>query len=155
MPVRLRLKGKYVMLRILIIEDDLNTRKGLVDLLCQEGYGVVGVRRGREAFEVIANASIDVVLCDYKLPEMDGLNVCLQLRRQQPRLKLFLITAYNSAELVKAVRACGIVKIFNKPLDLDDLFATLQALPPATDEKALCASPVDPPPVVLNNEVPC
>jgi two-component system response regulator (stage 0 sporulation protein F) len=112
---------------LLIIEDDPNTLSGLQDLLRQEGYRVHGVTRGRQAIQTILAESIDIVICDYSLPDMDGLQVCRELRRLQPGLKIFLVTAYSSAELIKAAKECSVTKIFHKPLDLDDLLTKLAA----------------------------
>jgi CheY-like chemotaxis protein len=81
---------------LLIIEDDPNTLSGLQDLLRQEGYRVHGVTRGRQAIQTILAESIDIVICDYSLPDMDGLQVCRELKRLQPGLKLFLVTAYSA-----------------------------------------------------------
>ncbi len=110
---------------LLIIEDDPNTLSGLQDLLRQEGYRVHGVTRGRQAIQTILAESIDIVICDYSLPDMDGLQVCRELKRLQPGLKLFLVTAYSNAEIMKAAKESSIVKIFHKPLDLDDLLTKL------------------------------
>ena len=113
---------------LLIIEDDPNTLSGLQDLLRQEGYRVHGVTRGRQAIQIILAETIDIVICDYSLPDMDGLQVCRELKRLQPGLKVFLVTAYSNAEIVKAAKECRITKIFHKPLDLEELLAKLAAL---------------------------
>ncbi len=113
---------------LLIIEDDPNTLSGLQDLLRQEGYRVHGVTRGRQAIQIILAEAIDIVICDYSLPDMDGLQVCRELKRLQPGLKVFLVTAYSNAEIVKAAKECRITKIFHKPLDLEELLAKLAAL---------------------------
>jgi CheY-like chemotaxis protein len=128
------------MKRLLLVEDDPNTLKGLTDLLRHDGYWVRGVSSGGRALQLIDAAPFDAVLCDYSLPDMDGLRVCRELRLRFPHLMLFLVTAYNNAELSKSAAASGIAKIFHKPLDLDELFATLFLLsaPPATT-KAVCA----------------
>jgi DNA-binding response OmpR family regulator len=125
------------MIRLLIVEDDRNTLAGLTDLLRQEGYWVHGVTTGRQAVECIAAERFDMALCDYSLPGMDGLRVCQELKRAQPELMLFMITAYNTAELNRAAKECGIIRIFNKPLNLDELFNALWAAslsPLATEE---------------------
>jgi DNA-binding response OmpR family regulator len=113
---------------LLIIEDDPNTLSGLQDLLRQEGYRVHGVTRGHQAIQTILAESIDIVICDYSLPDMDGLQVCRELKRLQPELKLFLVTAYSNAEIVKAAKECRIARIFHKPLDLDALLEKLAAM---------------------------
>ncbi len=126
------------MARVLIIEDDPNTLSGLEDLLRADGYWVIGVMRGRQAMPVAATRHIDVVLCDYKLPDIDGLQVCRELKRLYPELKLLLFTAYNNFELAGVAKECGIMKILQKPLDMDELFATLCGLSsPANGKRVL------------------
>ena len=116
------------MKRLLVIEDDPNTLHGLEDLLRNDGYWVIGVSRGHQALAVVAREHIDVVLCDYKLPDIDGLQVCNKLRKLQPHLSLFLLTAYSNVEIARGARECGVQKVFQKPLDLDELFRTLFSL---------------------------
>ena len=54
------------MRRLLIVEDDLNTLSGLLDLLSDEGYQVQGVTNGKEALKVVLTGPVDMVLCDYR-----------------------------------------------------------------------------------------
>lgn len=116
------------MSHVLIIEDDPNTLSGLQDLLQQEGYRVNGVTRGQQAIQAILAKSIDIVICDYSLPDMNGLQVCRQLRHLQPQLKLLLVTAHSNHEIVAAARECRVTKIFSKPLDIEELLEKLAVL---------------------------
>jgi two-component system response regulator HydG len=113
------------MKRLLLIEDDLNTREGLADLLRLDGHWVQAVNNGRAGLKLAGMASFDVLLCDYKLPDMNGLEVCRRSQKLHGHLEFFLLTAYNNAEINRAAKNCGVGKIFYKPLDLDDLFMTL------------------------------
>lgn len=113
---------------LLIIEDDPNTLSGLQDLLRQEGYRVHGIMRGRQAIQIVLAEAIDIVICDYSLPDMDGLQVCRELKRLQPGLMIFLVTAYSNAEIVKAAKECRIARIFHKPLDVEELLEKLAAM---------------------------
>jgi DNA-binding response OmpR family regulator len=113
--------------RLLIIEDDLNTLSGLQELLRDEGFTVRGVTLGRKAYEAVAREPFDMVLCDYCLPDIDGLQICRELKRMYPRLALFLVTAYRNTEVVNAAMQCGVEAIIDKPIILEELFATLAA----------------------------
>ncbi len=116
------------MKRLLLIEDDPNTREGLVVLLRSDGHWVQAAGNGRVGLELAGSTAFDAMLCDYKLPDMNGLEVCRSLHRRQQPPTLFLLTAYNNAEIGRAAKDCGVGKIFYKPIDLDDLFATLVSL---------------------------
>jgi len=113
--------------RLLIVEDDRNALAGLQELLCEEGFWVRGVTDGCRALEVVAHETFDMVLCDYCLPGMDGLQLCGELRRSQPHLTFFLVTAYRNAELVHAARQCAIEKVLGKPIIFTELLEALTA----------------------------
>jgi two-component system response regulator (stage 0 sporulation protein F) len=118
---------RFFLGRLLIVEDDLNALTGLRELLGEDGFFVHGVVNGREAIEAAKHEPFDIVLCDYSLPGMDGLQVCRELKRLQPHLALFLVTAYRNLEVVNAARQCGIEKVIAKPLVIAELFDTLTA----------------------------
>ncbi len=69
------------MQRLLVVEDDPNTLDGMVELLSDEGYQVQGVINGNDALAVMANEHLDIVLCDFDLPDVNGLKVSLQLKK--------------------------------------------------------------------------
>lgn len=130
------------MSRLLIIEDDPNTLTGLQELLSQEGYFTRGVMRGRDAYQVVASEPIDVVLCDYCLPDGDGVQVCGKLKRLRPHLSVFLVTAYRSTELVNAAKSCGVDKIIDKPIMLEELLTAIAATSTRGDEDFQYVPPV-------------
>lgn len=110
---------------LLVVEDDPNTLSGLMELLGDEGYDVNGTMHGSDALEIASQNQVDMVLCDYNLPDVDGLRVCQRLRKINPETILFLTTASDSTALADPARKIGVSKIFPKPLNLNDLFDTL------------------------------
>lgn len=125
----------FVLGRLLIVEDDLNALTGLRELLGEEGFCVRGVVNGRQAIEAVKQEPFDIILCDYSLPGMNGLQVCRELKRLQPHLALFLVTAYRNLDLVNAARQCGIEKVIAKPLAIAELFDTLHVAAARLREK--------------------
>ena len=69
------------MKHLLVVEDNPNTLSGLVTLLGDEGYDVDGVMQGTEALAVAAEKPVDMVLCDFNLPDTNGLQVCQRLKK--------------------------------------------------------------------------
>lgn len=110
---------------LLVVEDDANTLAGLMELLVEEGYDVNGTMHGQDALEIAARQPIDMVLCDYHLPDVDGLRVCQRLRKLKPKAILFLTSASDCTALRDSARSIGISRVFSKPIDLDELFQTL------------------------------
>jgi len=116
------------MKRLLLIEDELNTREGLADLLRLDGHWVQTAANGQAGLQLAGATSFDALLCDYKLSDMNGLEVCRRLHQLHRPVILFLLTAYNTAEINHAAKDCGVVKIFYKPIDLEELSTTLFSL---------------------------
>ena len=116
------------MIRILIVEDDCNTLTGLMELLSQEGYQTRGAYDGRQALQLFRDKPDDLVLCDYRLPDIDGLAVCEKIQQIQSTTKLIMMTAFSRAEIVNRAREIGILKVipcglfFNKTFSLKTKF---------------------------------
>ncbi len=110
------------MKNLLIVEDDKNTLAGLRELLCDEGYNVFGTNNGLEALSLAAKTQVDIVLCDYCLPEMNGLQVCRELKKIQPDSQLFMYTALRDEETFQNAYDSGVAKIFTKPIIVSELF---------------------------------
>ncbi|MFZ5517955.1 MAG: response regulator [Candidatus Zhuqueibacterota bacterium] len=113
------------MKRLLVVEDDPNTLAGMVTLLRDEGYQVHGVINGSAALDAIANHHIDIVLCDFDLPDINGLNVSILAKRLQPNAHFFMITAYYDDLLLDAAEKCGVKKVFCKPVAIHDMLESL------------------------------
>ena len=86
------------MKNILIIEDDPNTLSGLIELFRDDGFIVRGTTNGFEALEIAATEPVNVVICDYKLPDMNGLNVCQKIKEIVPNAHIFIISIPNISE---------------------------------------------------------
>lgn len=114
--------------RVLVVEDEAHTRKGLAILLQEEGYEVATAANGREALQIVAAWPVDIVLCDYRLPGEDGLSVCQRLSSIKNTIAQFLVTAYLTPELRGIARAAGIEKIFCKPINVEELLCTLSTV---------------------------
>lgn len=115
-----------VLIRLLIVEDDANTLAGLVELLGQEGYKVEGALNGRDGVDLFREKGADVVLCDYKLPDIDGITVCTQIRQLDADARLLMITAFSTPEVVAQAQTIGILRIVNKPIVIEELLRAIE-----------------------------
>ncbi len=114
------------MARILIVEDDLNTLSGLVEILKDEGHEVVGVESGRRALRSLERDQFDIMLTDLRMPDIDGLSLYEKSIRFNTDMKTIVMTAYSSVkEAVEAMKK-GVYEYLTKPLNLDELFLTIR-----------------------------
>lgn len=115
--------------RILLVEDDEPTRKILAKLLAQHGYKVAEASNGRAAMDQIQHTPTELVITDMMMPEMDGMEMIVSLRRIYPGVKIIAISesglgpAENS---LKIARALGAQKTLVKPLDAEHLISAVQ-----------------------------
>lgn len=114
------------MTRILIIDDEIEMHWALERALVQDGYEVVKTISGAEGLAIISSQDINLVLLDYKMPEMTGLEVLEQIRSQWPNLPVIFMTGYNSIATATDSMAFGTTAYVSKPFRLDDLRLTIK-----------------------------
>jgi two-component system, NtrC family, response regulator AtoC len=123
--------------RVLIIEDEATLAKNMTTYLQRQGYAVAAVSTGEAGLAQAAACRPDVVLLDYSLPQMTGLEVLAQLQGQVPPVPAIMITGHGHPALAGQARAAGAFAFQAKPLPLKDLAALLAcALSPARDVAA-------------------
>ena len=79
-------------MKILVVEDDPNLREAIVDSLMLKGHQVQDACNGVDAVKVIAQSSLDIILSDINMPEMDGLELLAHVKKNQPWLPMILMT---------------------------------------------------------------
>jgi signal transduction histidine kinase len=112
--------------RILIIDDDLSTCRGLQELLRGHGYVVESAQSAAAGFAMLSKHPPDVVLTDLQMPEMDGITLCRGLRAFSPELPVIVITgSMDTGSAVRALQA-GAEDYLTKPVDVDELVISIQ-----------------------------
>ncbi len=114
------------MSKILLAEDDRNTLSGLVEILKQEGYEVVGVDSAKKALKLLERESFNVLLTDLRMPGMDGMELFEQSRQIAPELKTIVMTAFSNVKDAVNAMKIGVYEYLTKPIDLDELFVILE-----------------------------
>ena len=117
-------------LLILAVDDSPSMREMLAAVLRDSGYQVVEAEDGVKALEVAKSSSIDVVLTDQNMPNMDGLSLVKNLR-SLPAYKdtpIMMLTTESSAEMKQKGRDAGATGWMVKPFDPDKLVRMLKAL---------------------------
>lgn len=115
-------------MKVLIAEDDPNTRKGLAQILQNEGYVTFPAANGTQALEVFAREQPDVVCLDVMMPEMDGYSVCRELRRTNANVPILFISA-KSEEIDKVLGLeLGADDFIVKPFGVKEVVARIRAV---------------------------
>ncbi len=114
---------------ILVVDDDRNAVDILDRLLQREGFAVLTAQSGREALDVLAERTADVILLDVMMPEMDGFQVCAALRagertRDTP---VILLTAKDDVETRVVGMRLGVSEFLTKPINKRELFTRVRA----------------------------
>jgi len=108
-------------LNILIVEDGRSQREMLRDFLISEGHGVQEAENGEAAIKKVLNNHFDLLLLDYKMPGMDGLEVPKEVKRINRELDVVIITAYGTIETAVEAIKVGAIDYITKPIELDEL----------------------------------
>jgi CheY-like chemotaxis protein len=113
--------------KILIVEDEVIIRKNFSHVLRAEGYDVEEARSGIEALDLLQHQQFDLVISDWLMPQVGGLEVATRVRARSPQTPIILLTAYPLSEADTAALP-GLIEILLKPVDLDVLVSTVRRL---------------------------
>ncbi len=116
------------MLDILLIDDEPSILTAIDEALRVEGHRVTTAGDGLQAQALLGRREFDAVICDVRLPHVDGLTLFSQVRRSSPRTHCIMMTAYARVRDAVAAVKLGAVDYLAKPFDLDELIGTLQKI---------------------------
>jgi len=117
---------------VLVVDDEQIVCNSCKKILSQQGHKVQIASSGREALKKVEEDKYDVVIADWKMPEIDGMEVLRIVKKNHPDIILIMITGYPSVEsAVKAMRL-GVSNYVPKPFEPDQL---TQALKKALEER--------------------
>lgn len=114
------------MARILIIDDEKSIRTTLREILEYESYQVDEAANGEEGLNKIENEEYDAVLCDVKMPKMDGMTVLAKAKEIDEDLPFVMISGHGNVELAVEATKKGAFDFIVKPPDLNKLLITLR-----------------------------
>ncbi|MCV3256222.1 sigma-54-dependent response regulator transcription factor ZraR [Escherichia albertii] len=111
---------------ILVVDDDISHCTILQALLRGWGYNVALANSGRQALAQVREQVFDLVLCDVRMAEMDGIATLKEIKALNPAIPVLIMTAYSSVETAVEALKTGALDYLIKPLDFDNLQATLE-----------------------------
>mgnify|MGYP000417848023 FL=1 len=119
---------KKFMAKILIIEDEAAIRRVLVKILSEENsaYKVTQAEDGLEGIEKIRDEDFDLVLCDIKMPKMDGVEVLQAAKKIKPETPMVMISGHGDLDTAVQTMRLGAFDYISKPPDLNRLLNTVR-----------------------------
>src|SRR5580658_2519714 len=115
-------------MQILIVDDDDFALSVLENTLTRMGYAVTAARDGAEALEVLRNTEIRLVVTDWDMPRMNGVDLCRTIRREDLSSYIYIImlTGREGAKQRLEGLCAGAADFLNKPLDPEELLVCLR-----------------------------
>ena len=116
---------------ILIIDDERDMRDLMRDMLERAGYGVFEAGDGLEGIEVFRRETVSLIITDIFMPEKEGLETIIELKRVKPDLKIIVISGagtYKGFDYLPIARNLGAHRAFSKPFSPSEIVAAIQEL---------------------------
>ena len=113
---------------ILIVDDDLNTLKGMKQFLAREDRRILTASNAREAMEILGKEAVDVMISDIRLPDQSGISLMEESLQHYPETDVILMTGYGSIEDAVTAMQKGAESYLTKPLNPDELEIVLSRL---------------------------
>ncbi len=114
------------MARILVIEDDLTFCRILEGFLSKNGYSVAVCHKGQEGMKAFDADKIDLVLLDYRLPDMTGMDVLTELKKVSLTVPVIIMTSFSDIRTAVKAMKMGAFEYITKPVNPDELLMLVQ-----------------------------
>jgi DNA-binding NtrC family response regulator len=128
MSAKMNVFSKLKNTKILLIDDDEWIRDAMTLFFESEGCQIMALETGEEALVEIHRQNYGIIICDYKLPGIDGLQLLKEIQKAKPDTKIILITAYKTEELVAEAKQMGVHDFISKPFTSETIEASLSRL---------------------------
>lgn len=115
-------------LRILLVEDDPATNRTLSKLLARRGHAVHAAANGKDALATPALESFDLVICDIGLPDTNGWELIVELKRRAPQLQAVALTGFGYIDDYAKSAEAGFAVHITKPAEIDSLERVMEQL---------------------------
>lgn len=113
---------------ILVVDDVEIVRKRIISLLKERGYLICEAANGKDVFEKVKRKQYDVILLDYELPDMDGLQVFLEAKKINPDIVAILMLDEPLEDLINDALKSGFYGWIEKPINQDELFRLINGM---------------------------
>ena len=107
--------------KVLILDDEEMIRVLLRKLLKRSGFEIVEASSAEEALEILKNDFIQIMFFDLMLPDMNGIDLCKEVKKKHPIAIIHAMTGYTSVFELATIREAGFEDYFIKPIKLDTI----------------------------------
>jgi two-component system chemotaxis response regulator CheY len=129
--------------RVLVVDDVAIVRKSISLTLTSAGYDVVTAEDGEQAIKILRESedplTVDTILCDLRMPTINGAEAITYFRREYPSVPVVVLTAYPDVELAVSLMRQGVLDFLVKPVLQDELLTVVKR---AVDQNAMRKDPV-------------
>ncbi|HAR46745.1 MAG: hypothetical protein A2X56_00420 [Nitrospirae bacterium GWC2_57_13] len=113
---------------ILLVDDELENLKSLGEILNRFGYRVIAKPDGQSALDTVRDGTtVDLVITDYRMPGMNGLEFLTSFRQVRPEVPAIMLTAYGAVETYLKSLSLGVFEYVNKPVKAKELGRIVKA----------------------------
>ena len=112
--------------KILVVDDDFHVRMMLEAILESEGYSVVLAQSGPEALAMMKEEQPSLVLLDYMMPGMNGLDVLRVIKKTHGQTKVIIVTGHGNEKLSIEMLRSGAADYIQKPFAMDQLLSSIK-----------------------------
>lgn len=119
--------GQEITGRILLVDDDPHFLRVLSRVLSGENFQVSASAGACEAIEILRSAKFDLIICDLRMPECDGLNFLQALRQGGNDVPVIILTAYGEVETYLEAMNAGATEYLNKPIKSEELLKIVRS----------------------------
>jgi ATP-dependent Lon protease len=112
---------------ILVVDDEEMTRKNLDHVLTREGYAVMTAAGGSEALNILKKHSVEVIISDLKMENVDGMGVLASAKEKDPSTEVIMISGYATVSAAVEAMKKGSYYYLSKPFKLDEIRSTVKA----------------------------
>ncbi len=107
--------------KLLIVDDESDIREFARSFFKKRGIEVFTASGGRQALDIIAKESPNLVLLDVRMEEMTGIETLRELRKLNNNTKVIMVTGVEEEETIKEANSLGVINYIHKPLILEEL----------------------------------
>lgn len=121
--------------RVLIVDDEVDFTEILSMRLQEVGETVFVANSGKECLDVLSAETVDVVILDIKMPDMDGIETLREIKKHFPLIEVIMLTGHGSTETAVVGMKMGAFDYLLKPADFDHLTEKLTSARKRIDEQ--------------------